>query len=250
MHTTKSVANNGTRLSKPPPLTPGPHVAAQHNQPIVHSTTSPPRIVGSTPSVHPPPLVAGSMSSVVPPGLQPWLADGASLTPLNQNGSTPRSQISPPSDGAHTSQSAANKSVSGQMLTLPPTVLRVLDLNKQVRLNVNGSTVIVSPDSFKCVDNGVRIFLPAGTLPHSLVAPGAGKPLNIHVDKTNPDCQVLNLREMDAAHGLKVANSAIASRKNLVNVKFAPVCHFLKIQLGFDCMLEIFKYLSLADVLR
>ncbi len=246
-------------LSRLPPLspTPSPRVSASVSS-LQHHRSPAPRRLSS-----PPPLVPGdAVSTVVPLGLQPWLTEGATasagrLTTANDN--VPRSHTISSLEKAHvkavsslTSYAAADsvtssKPACGQMLNLPANVLRVLDLRKKIALVVDETTVIVGPENLKCAGGGVRILLPAGTLPQSLISPGTGKSLNIHIDKTNPDCQLLCVRQANTtANAVHAAHATITSAANAKS----SACHFLKLQLGFDSMLEIFQYLSLGDLFR
>lgn len=230
---TKSSMTTSTapRIARPPPLLPAPRVAGYASS---HRTPISPHILA------PPPLVAGSSSSAV---TQPWLLNGVSTQPMQQHDLSTSSATHP----IATSASHRSTAASGQMLTLPSTVLKVLDLDKRIMLSVNGSSIEIGSENFKCSGDNVRIYLPPGTLPNSHVASGAGKPLNIHVDRLNPDCQVLTLRDNNTSTTDEVSSVSSSAR----NAAMLPQdCHFLKLQLGFDCMLEVFKYLSLVDLFR
>lgn len=224
--------SSAPRIARPPPLLPAPRVAGYASS---HRTPVSPHILA------PPPLVAGSSSSFI---TQPWLLNGVNTQPMQQHDLSSSSASHP----VTTSASQRTTAASGQMLTLPSTVLKVLDLDKRIMLSVNGSSIEIGSESFKCSGDNVRIYLPSGTLPNSHVASGAGKPLNIHVDRLNPDYQVLTLRDNNTSTTEEVSSAPSSSARNAAMLP--QDCHFLKLQLGFDCMLEVFKYLPLVDLFR
>lgn len=246
-----------TSSAAAPALALSPHRAATSSS---HHTVSTPRQLAPPPS-----HIPGGVSTAVPLGLQPWLTDGASaghLTTANEN--IPRS-VTPSMEKAHVkaissslsslTASASNKSsnapASGQMLKLPASVLRVLDTRKKISLVFNdGKTITVDPENLRCGGGGVRIALPANSLPPSLISPGTGTTFNIHVDKTNPDLQVLSVRHVNKVSGQRASQSPTSMSQIDFKSSASEACHFARLLHSFNGMLDIFQYLSLKDLLR
>ena len=59
----------------------------------------------------------------------------------------------------------SGKQMSGQLLTLPPNVLKRLNMHQPLAIKLNGKTLVVSPTCFIPTADGMKVFLPPDTLP-------------------------------------------------------------------------------------
>lgn len=174
----------------------------------------------------------------------PSAAD-SSVTPRSRPASQPIHVIPP---------SSVPKEVSGQVLTLPGGIMHKLDLNKNIALKVNGTKYMVPPSCMMSTPDGVRVYLPPGYLPDKM-SQGPSKPLGIRVGPISDSTQNLSVSSIANAEAATAVNpeasgtSRRVSSKRLREVK-NRVCHFHVLHVGFDCMLAIFEYLDLPNLLR
>ena len=59
--------------------------------------------------------------------------------------------------------------ISGQLLTLPSSVLSKVNAQQPLQLRVNNQKLVIPPNCFIPTPDGVKVFLPAGTLPPTVV---------------------------------------------------------------------------------
>ncbi|KAL4238375.1 hypothetical protein ACF0H5_003085 [Mactra antiquata] len=149
--------------------------------------------------------------------------------------------------------------LNGQMLTLPPPVVKKLTLNRPLALKINNRQITVPPSGFFHSDDGLKVFLPPNTFPtaedcHEGGAVSDGKSSasesspgkvkdgnNVKTpDKKDGDVTVTNSTPEKCVEKLDIRKNKYYSR----------CCLIQKIYGVYDCMVNIFKYLSLHDLLR
>ena len=149
--------------------------------------------------------------------------------------------------------------VSGQLLTLPPGVLNHLDMTQPLALKVNNKVLMIPPNCFISSDLAVKVFLPPGTLPNTLFKE-KNLPINFNFYAKNNE-QILNFTETndppmnnDKGGDNDKENEGCDKLGRLSRRQVKTVnpneCHFQKLHSGYDCMINIFRYLSVADLLR
>lgn len=163
--------------------------------------------------------------------------------------------------------------MNGQLLTLPPPVVKKLTLNKPLALKINNRQITVPPSGFFQSVEGLKVFLPPNTFPTAdenvvnvsvsnekshedetvtLSKSSTSKSCaesqnsaktdtNLETDKTDKNCDKAKpVQEMTSAKTLDI-------RKN----KFYNKCCLLKrLDGGLDCMFHIFQFLDLKDLVR
>lgn len=196
--------------------------------------------ISSPVSLHPPRLVAapGTKSKAVPAN-----------TGIHEiNGFKP-------------DDSNANK--QGQLLTLPPVVIKRLNLSQPVSLKINNTQVTVPPSSFLHTAQGLKLFLPKNTFP---VNTGETAKLSVTVtnDKTlslNSESSTNNSDFLSGQLPTIVPNSSrtvteTPTENNKMTTRqfksgINPASCFIKsLYGGFDCILLIFEYLNVKDLFR
>ncbi|XP_074661818.1 uncharacterized protein LOC141914494 [Tubulanus polymorphus] len=181
----------------------------------------------------------------------------------------------------------------GQLLTLPSHVISKLNLTEPLALKINGQALTVNPSCFVQTGDGIKIFLPANTLP----ATPSNKTIDVNVrvpprfdlsvnssslksapktiltgqlpasnsEKTPKDVNNVVTKDVSSAPTSHVTPtppriSTIDSSKSTTDSKASQpiidknikpsLCFVNKLDSGFDCMLQIFSYLSIPDLLR
>ncbi|CAG2186118.1 unnamed protein product [Mytilus edulis] len=149
-------------------------------------------------------------------------------------------------------QSETNK--QGQLLTLPPAVIKRLNLTQPVSLKINNTQVTVPPSSFLHTAQGLKLFLPKNTFP---VNTGETAKLSVTVtnDKTlslDTDCGSGQLPTIVPNSSRTLAETPIESPKpRQFKSGINPAsCFIQSLYGGFDCMLLIFNYLNVRDLFR
>ena len=140
-----------------------------------------------------------------------------------------------------------NAPISGQLLTLPSSVMSKVNSDQPLSLKVNNQKLVIPPNCFISTPDGVKVFLPVGTLPASVVN-SENKAANMQLNVNKEDNQQhLTLLADD---GEKYTESP---GESLVPDTLAPkdtTCYFEKLQVGVDVILNIFRYLPRSDLLR
>ena len=195
----------------------------------------------------PPPSVdVGSIPSVVLPGTT-GLSSIVSSTPTTTKSIAINMPMSVPKD------------VNGQILALPNNVTTKLNLTKPISLKVNGQRFVIPPNCFINTSEGAKVYLPQGYLPGNMMQ-GPTSPLSVNLSKgPETDGQVINI----SPYADKITNGTSDKRDSSINNnkklrrsarKFKAIdptkCFIQPLHGGFDCMLHIFKYLGLKDLLR
>ena len=112
--------------------------------------------------------------------------------------------------------------------------------------------------------SGVKVFLPPGTLPNNLFQEPS-KAVNFNFQSKDAQ-QTLNfnaaistdtISEVPRTTVAGVASSGISTSPSTARMsrrQFKGInpgeCHFQKLHCGYDCMIALFKYLQVADLLR
>lgn len=140
-----------------------------------------------------------------------------------------------------------NEPISGQLLTLPASVLSKVNAHQPLSLRVNDQRLTIPPSCFITTPDGVKVFLPTGTLPPTVFsAENRATNLQLNVNKTNNN-QALSLLDGDEKENVP------DERKGTEPDVTAPTdttCYLEKLQVGVDVLLRIFRYLPHCDLLR
>lgn len=200
-----------------------------------------------------PQLAISSPVSLQPPRLM--------AAPGIKSHATPVTTAMPELNGVKTDDSCTNK--QGQLLTLPPVVIKRLNLNQPVSLKINNTQVTVPPSSFLHTAQGLKLFLPKNTFPVN-----TGETAKLSVTVTNDKTLSLvdsdnNTNNSDVTGQLPtiVPNSSRTvtevptdtPRKRTRQCKYGinpSSCFIQHLYGGFDCMLMIFEYLNLCDLFK
>lgn len=149
--------------------------------------------------------------------------------------------------------------VTGQLLTLPPSVLNHLDLKQPLALRVDDKMLMIPPNCFISSGSSIKVFLPPGTLPKNLFQEPS-QPVNFNF-QSKQNQQVLNFsigspakkkrsNITDETENSEEAERAARLSKKQLKMLTPEKCHFQKLHTGYDCMIKIFKYLKISDLLR
>ncbi|CAC5357272.1 unnamed protein product [Mytilus coruscus] len=149
-------------------------------------------------------------------------------------------------------QNETNK--QGQLLTLPPAVIKRLNLTQPVSLKINNTQVTVPPSSFLHTAQGLKLFLPKNTFP---VNTGETAKLSVTVtnDKTlslDTECgsgQLPTIVPNSSRTLAETPNESPKTRQFKSGINPAS-CFIQCLYGGFDCMLLIFNYLNVRDLFR
>lgn len=154
-------------------------------------------------------------------------------------------------NGIKTIDPSQNK--QGQLLTLPPVVIKRLNLTQPVSLKINNTHVTVPPSSFLRTAQGLKLFLPKNTFPVN-----TGETAKLSVTVTNDKTLSLDTGTSDQSGQLPtiVPNSsrtlAEEPRKSKrFKSNIVPTNCFIQcLYGGFDGMMEVLKYLNIRDLFR
>lgn len=161
--------------------------------------------------------------------------------------------------------------MNGQLLTLPPPVVKKLTLNKPLALKINNRQITVPPSGFFQSTEGLKVFLPPNTFPtadenivnvsvtneksvedesvaKSSTASGSAesqtsvkKELSPNKDETNKNNEKSEL----VTEVTKVSSGDVTRNKF-----YKKCCTIKQLHGGYDCMFHIFKLLALKDLVR
>ena len=136
--------------------------------------------------------------------------------------------------------------VTGQLLTLPPSLAVKVNLSQSLQIRVLDQKLLVPPTCFLSTSAGIKVILPPGALPEEMVHPGGSKPLSLTFqEESDKSPQTLNLAALESLRPDEAVSSATTSQKDR-----KPVCHFKKLHVGYESLFFIFKHLKLIDLLR
>ena len=150
--------------------------------------------------------------------------------------------------------------IAGQLLSLPPGLALKLSMRENLTLRVHGKTFIVPPSCFVSTQDGVKVLLPPGSLPEK---PNASSMMDMTMQASAGGTQILAVSDTSAnLDSTKRSNGARGSgmaettaqwkkRRNQRNnaAIFKELCYIQKLHGGNDCMIHIFEYLNLAQLL-
>ena len=258
----QAVGGNKTSPGVPPPprlvAAPG---SASALRPTVTTVNAP---IGIKSVV---PMVNGNQAGFVPPVVPPAIPLISSISPpLTQPDSTPGT----PSSGA-TAARLADQSVtttkvtmppninpnqiSRQLLSLPHSVTHKLDLSKSLSLKVNNLRFVVPPTCFISTPEGIKVFLPSGSLPQTM-SKGPAKPLEFSISRPDGSngSQTMKVCEVNKGSPERIfsdPDKSVHQRFRMSSTDPNPaLCHMHTLHAGFEALLAIFGYLPLPVILR
>lgn len=232
-------------------------------------------VVGASPVRAPPPLKVGVSSTAikrVPGGAVPPLpaltpATGISTTATVCTVPSVRSTIA---QTINVSQLSSQQQVSGHVLTLPPSIQGRVNVNNSLSIRVNNQNIVVPPSCLISTPMGIKVFLPPGIVSTAMDMSGqdSARGATVYTNASNP--QKLSVKQQGEvilantpppSMTSKPATFVIpkvttldktkvkVSKKKLTGINPAE-CFVSQLHGGFDCMLRIFQYLKVADLLR
>lgn len=140
-----------------------------------------------------------------------------------------------------------NSPISGQLLTLPSSVLSKVNSQQPLSLRVNNQKLVIPPNCFISTPEGVKVFLPAGTLPSAVFNAenkAANMKLNVNKEQQEQGLSLLPGTDSEA----KESSNGNQTLEHLLPKD--DTCYFEKLQIGVDIVLNIFRFLPLRDLLR
>ena len=153
--------------------------------------------------------------------------------------------------------------LNGQLLTLPPAVVKRLTLSKPLALKINNRQINVPPSGFFQTASGLKVFLPPNTFPtaeDNTIAEDdnkgkEGKTENKDKasDEKGENEPELNCSQTESKREetcLEAMTSPEKSRNIRTSKRYQKLC-FIKMLFGaYDCMECIFRYLNIRDLVR
>ncbi|KAK7104057.1 mucin-4-like isoform X2 [Littorina saxatilis] len=160
-----------------------------------------------------------------------------------------------------------------QIMTLPASLLSQLNLSQPLAVKLNNTQVVVPPSCIINSPDGLKVLLPPSTFPipsdsnakvsvtvsnnannNTTASPvnsgtiSAGKDGHQSTRPSSASSQdTISSRGSESSE--RVQTYKQRSRKSHVGIDFTQ-CRMHRLFGGFDCMLEIFRYLSVPDLLR
>ncbi len=133
-----------------------------------------------------------------------------------------------------------NQPASGELLNLPVNVVNHIKGQQAVTLSTPNGRFSLPPNCFKQGNKTYKILLPMNTFPQSIMQ----KPKETHqatVVPRIPQNMMTNKR-----------NKRVAPREQHIDLTEDDddVCFLDKLNVGTDCLVQIFQYLSLGDKMR
>lgn len=223
-------------LQVPLPLVPSPSIVRMAISTTSTTTTNskPHRPVNSEPKKIIPKastIVVSSQDDVSPCG--PLVVNAKAVTPLN-----------------------------GQMLTLPPPVVKKLTLNRPLALKINNKQITVPPSGFFHSEDGLKVFLPPNTFPTAeenisnvsvidsrVSVEESSEKTSEATNEKSPDSKKDSIKSNEPTE--KSADDKCVGKSDIRKNKFYNKCCLMQRLYGvYDCMVHIFKYLALQDLLK
>ena len=163
------------------------------------------------------------------------------------NGTGPKVPSSTLAVPSNLAGNAGNAPISGQLLTLPSSVLSKVNSLQPLQLKVNGQKIVIPPNCFIPTSDGVKVFLPANTLPPSVVN-SENKAANVK----------LSVNKEQGEQSVDVLCGSNGKSGGPTNAYVVPecllpkddTCYFEKLQVGVDIILNILRFLPHSDLLR
>ena len=159
---------------------------------------------------------------------------------------------------------------NGQLLTLPPAVVRKITPNKPLQLKINNVQLNVPPSGFFMTPDGLKVFVPPNTFPTSDVdfcfaigddKNGESNASSASADKSKTD-QTKDANKESEDSSDKTEKSPSEQKTFSVETQtmekpdirksksYKKCCHIHKLYGGYDCMQKIFKLLNVRDLTR
>ena len=231
--------------------------------------SSPMQVLGVQPGS---PAVNGNQAGYIPPVAVPQVPSIPSVSPPPaqpaSSAGTPGTAVAAASSAGQPDQPLTTTKVSlppnmnpnqisGQLLSLPHSVTHKLDLSKALSLKVNNQRFVVPPSCFISTAEGIKVFLPSGSLPQTM-SQGPSKPLEFSISKPDGSSSSQTMKVSEVDKGCKDRGEILSSEDKSIHRRFcmqstAPnpaLCHIHTLHAGFEALLAIFGYLSLPDILR
>ena len=192
-------------------------------------------------------------------------SSSVSVTTSSQKDSTPKHKT------VHTiiNTNAVCAPKNGQLLTLPPAVVKKITPNKPLQLKINNVQLNVPPSGFFMTNDGLKVFVPPNTFPTSDVdfcfsvtddrtihasSDSANKDKSDKNDQTNKtdDSQTNDKPEKSTDDAAKKSEETKSPEKPDIrrSTRYGKCCHIHKLYGGYDCMQHIFKLLNVRDLIR
>ncbi|XP_041352604.1 uncharacterized protein LOC121371051 [Gigantopelta aegis] len=191
-------------------------------------------------------------SKIMPAPPRLTLAPGI-IPPVSMLSDIPSSQ----SSNVFTSKSSnSDIPLNAQLLTLPKAVTKRLKLSQPLALKINNIQVVVPPSCVIGSADGLKVLLPPNTFP---LPTDPNQKLSVTVsNNTDPEVNKLTepLLQTPSRTGVEKSETNKrpfpgSAKKERKKKGINPASCFIKsLYGGYDCMLEIFKYLKTADLLR
>ncbi|XP_053376690.1 uncharacterized protein LOC123526360 [Mercenaria mercenaria] len=163
--------------------------------------------------------------------------------------------------------------MNGQLLTLPPPVVKKLTLNRPLALKINNRQITVPPSGFFQSTEGLKVFLPPNTFP---TADENTVDVSVSNEKSNEEENATvpkSATEEKSAESQESAKTDLDTNKDqtskideksevaeevtsakTVDIKknrfYGKCCLIQRLYGGYDCMFHIFKHLELKDLVR
>ncbi len=132
-----------------------------------------------------------------------------------------------------------NVPISGQLLTLPSSVLTRVNASKPLALRVNNQRLTIPPNCFISTAEGIKVFLPTGTLPTGAWQ----KPSDVQINGHHS--------EDDRGLRVKIEESQVLNTNSYeMLLPKDSTCYFEKLEVGTDILRKIFLFLPHCDLLR
>ena len=217
------------------------------------------------------PIVTTAKSTVMTSAVPRPRVSVITSPPSSSSSQTYESQSTPKSKTVHTviNTNTVCAPKNGQLLTLPPAVVKKITPNKPLQLKINNVQLNVPPSGFFMTPDGLKVFVPPSTFPTSDVdfcfSIGDDKTNDSNSNSASADTSKSEQtkdadKESDSSD--KTDKSPPGSGKNSVETQtlekpdirelgsYKKCCHIHKLYGGYDCMQDIFKLLNVRDLIR
>ena len=156
---------------------------------------------------------------------------------------------------------------NGQLLTLPPAVVKKITPNKPLQLKINNVQLNVPPSGFFMTNDGLKVFVPPKTFPTADVdfcfsvtddkatdssSDSTDKTTNKSDQNTDIDKNSHSDKVDESSDSTKKAEEVTSPEKTDIrrSSRYGKCCHIHKLYGGYDCMQYIFRLLNIRDLIR
>lgn len=150
--------------------------------------------------------------------------------------------------------------MNGQLLTLPAAVVKRLSLSKPLALKINNKQINVPPSGFFQTSEGLKVFLPPNTFPaaedldasnYSVKTTDSKGDWADRAFETSPKRHKTPVPAVDMLPQIESVKGAVPVDVDKSKFKhYFSICPIQKLSNGFDCLLHIFQYLNIQDLVR